>query len=111
MLILIEDTERGLDVAQGLWGAFNGCLYIEDNCMESTSVAHVISQCAKSGVVLIIVAEDILRFKKKNQHAFCIECDGNGFVTGPNFIRFKKDFPRDRVVGELIKIFKQMKLL
>jgi len=78
MLILIEDTERGFDIAKGLWGAFNSCLYIDEGYMDSMyeTIDYLIGQCAKSGVTFIFVTSNIERLKKRNPQAFCIHCDG-----------------------------------
>lgn len=112
MLILIEDTERGLDVAQGIWGAFSSCLYIEDAAMVEPSVDYIISQCAKSGVVLIIVTEAVMQIKSSNKHAFCISCDGGNMEDeNDRTLIFLKEDKRDNIVTLIINYLKRKKLL
>ena len=108
MLILIEDTERGMDVAKGIWGAFSSCLYIKEEDIDYT---QLINKCEQCNVSLILVTQNMEYFKKENPHAFCIECDGNGFGISANFLRFKEDYHRDMVVKTIIENFKRMKLL
>ena len=111
MLILIEDTERGFDVAKGIWGAFNSCLYIEDNAMEAYSADYIIDQCAKSGVALIIVTKDMDEFKDGNPQAFCFYCDGGIINAATITMAFDKQTPRDKIVQSIITYFKRKKLL
>jgi len=112
MLILIEDTERGPDIAIGLWGAFNSCLYIDEGVMETSSMEHIIYSCARSGVSLIVVTDDMERLKNKNPQAFCIHCDG-GNIEDENdkTLVFVKEDKRDNIVTLIITHLKRKKLL
>lgn len=112
MLILIEGTKRGADVAQGVWGAFTSCLYIDDSAMETSSTEHIICSCARSGVVLIVITEDIEKLKEKNPQAFCIHCDGGNIEDEDDrTLIFIENDKRDDIISLIITYFKRKKLL
>lgn len=114
MLILIEDTERGFDIARGIWGAFSSCLYAEDDLMRcrDESLEYLIVQCAKSEVVLIVITSNVKGLKSENPQAFCIHCDG-GDIKNENdkTLIFVKEDKRDDIVRLIIDFFKRKKLL
>ena len=116
MLILIEDTERGLDVAKGIWGAFNSCLYIneDDVDMDDGTLDYMVRSCEQCNVVLIITIENVQWYKERYNHAFCIYCD-NEEEYSESFIdrelSFDRAEPRDRLVGKIITYLKRKKLL
>ena len=61
MLILIEDSERGLDVARGIWGAFDSCLYIDEVELDPKGyqIKTIVNSCEKSKVDLIFVTSNM----------------------------------------------------
>lgn len=113
MLILIEGSERGLDIAKGIWGAFNSCLCIDEEEMDisNNTLQHLIGSCEQSNVTLVIATGNMEWYKERYSQAFYIECDGMGFGVSKNVLSFNKEYPRDRVVEVIITHFKRNKLL
>ena len=112
MLILIEDTERGMDVAKGIWGAFSSCLYVEDERISEWSLEYIINSCERDGVTLIVVANNVEEFREKNKHAVCIYCDGGNIGNEDDrTLVFMKEDKRDSIVTLIINFLKRKKLL
>lgn len=109
MLILIEDTERGLDVARGIWGAFSSCLYVE---AEDIDYTQLINKCEQCNVSLVLITESVEYFKEKNPHAFCFYCDGGDMEKeNDKTVVFVKEDKRDNIVTLIIAHLKRKKLL
>ena len=113
MLILIEDTERGLDVAKGIWGAFNSCLYIneDDVDMDDGTLDYMVRSCEQCNIVLIITIENVRWYKDRYKNASCIYCDGSNGNADINALIFDKQAPRDKIVQSIITHLKRKKLL